>query len=63
MEISLLRLPEVLKRRGVSKAKLYWEIKEGKFPKPLKDGSSSVWPSNCVDEWIDNFITSQMKAS
>jgi prophage regulatory protein len=63
MGISLLRLPEVIKRCGVSKAKLYLMINEGHFPRPLKNGSSSVWPSNCVDEWVDNFITSQMKAS
>ena len=63
MGISLLRLPEVLKRCGVSKAKLYLMINEGEFPKPMKLGSSSVWASDAVDGWVDNFIAAQQKAS
>lgn len=53
--IVILRLPEVLKRVGLSRSSLYARIKEGNFPKPIKLGntpaSASGWPEDWVNEW------------
>lgn len=50
---SLLRLPQVLARVGVSRATLYTRIKEGAFPRPVALGPRSVaWPSDEVESWI-----------
>ena len=50
---TLLRLPQVEQFCGLKKSAIYVQIKEGKFPRPVKLGARSVaWRSNEVDEWI-----------
>lgn len=50
----LLRMPDVLKRTGVSKATIYRLIKAGKFPKPVGLGVRAVgWDAHSIDEWIE----------
>ena len=50
---TLLRLPQVEQSCGLKKSAIYAQIKEGKFPRPVKLGARSVaWRSNEVDEWI-----------
>lgn len=52
---SLIRLPETLNRTGLSRARLYALIKEGKFPVPLRLGARAVgWRSDEVAAWIDS---------
>lgn len=51
-ESSLIRLPEVSRRVGLRKTKIYAMIKEGDFPKPVKCGMASLWPSEKVSDWI-----------
>jgi prophage regulatory protein len=47
--INLLRLPDVIKRMGVSKATIYNMINEGTFPVPVKMGArTSVFPEHEV---------------
>jgi prophage regulatory protein len=46
-----LRLPQILKRTGYSRATLYRRIKAGEFPAPGKDRRISYWPSSEVDAW------------
>lgn len=48
--IQLLRLPEVLKIYPVSRPTLYRRIKDGKFPRPYKDGVCSLWDAREVME-------------
>lgn len=51
--LSLLRLPAVVERTGLSKTEIYRRIRAGVFPPQLKRGSrTSVWPSDAVDAWI-----------
>lgn len=50
-DIEFLKMPDVLKRTGVKRTKLYAMIKEGEFPKPVKVGVASCWPSNEVSAW------------
>lgn len=51
----ILRMREVSKRSGISRAQIYNLIGEGKFPKsfPLVPGGRSVgWYESVIDEWI-----------
>lgn len=55
--ISLLRLPAVTARTGLSRATLYARIAEKSFPPPIKLGKRAVaWPSDEVDAWIASKI-------
>lgn len=49
--IFFLRLPEVLKRTGMSKSKLYNKVRVEEFPKPVRDGNTSSWPEHEVTAW------------
>jgi prophage regulatory protein len=48
----LLRLPEVLRRTGLSRAWTYKAVAECRFPKFYKVGRASVWKAADVDRWI-----------
>jgi prophage regulatory protein len=50
----MLRLPEVMRRTGHSRSKLYALIRAGKIPKGLHPGNSRtvVWPAALVEEYI-----------
>lgn len=47
----LWRLPRVITEIGQSRAWLYKHAKAGTFPRPLKNGRSSVWSSAAVEEY------------
>ncbi|MBS0297404.1 MAG: AlpA family phage regulatory protein [Proteobacteria bacterium] len=50
---SLLRLPDVLKRVGLSRSEVYRRIAAGTFPRPRKLGRNiAVWVSTEIDAWI-----------
>ena len=54
---NLLRLPDVLKRTGLSRASVYTRMKEGGFPKPVHIGPRAIaWPQSDIDEWVANII-------
>jgi prophage regulatory protein len=55
---SLLRLPEVIRRSGLCRAKIYREVG---FPKPLKLGTSSRWIASEVDAWVAEIIARQLR--
>ncbi|AXK40692.1 helix-turn-helix transcriptional regulator [Crenobacter cavernae] len=49
----IMRLPEVLRRIGLSRSSLYAKIKTGDFPAPIKLGPrSNGWNSAIVEAWI-----------
>ena len=52
----LIGTKEVLRKRGDSKSKLYKDLKEGKFPLPIKHGTKSLWLESEVDSWIDSLV-------
>ena len=55
MSIIIYRLPEVIKRTGLSRSAIYKRICEGTFPKQIKLGRgarAAGWPSDEVDQWI-----------
>ena len=57
MSQSFIRLSEVLRRTGYSKAWIYRLLKENRFPRPVKIGSRSIaFVENEIDEWINQRI-------
>ncbi|MBS0442825.1 MAG: AlpA family phage regulatory protein [Proteobacteria bacterium] len=48
----LLRLPEVKHLTGLGKSAVYDQMSEGRFPRCVKIGRTSVWPSSEVNAWI-----------
>ena len=57
MSQSFIRLSEVLRRTGYSKAWIYRFLKEKRFPQPVKIGSRSIaFVENEIDEWINQRI-------
>lgn len=54
---SLIRLPEVLKRTGVSRAGLYRMINKKRFPLPVKISERAIaFVESEVNEWIESVI-------
>ena len=50
---AILRMPEVLKLTGLSKATIYRMMKEGAFPKQYRLSARAVgWPTYSVCAWI-----------
>lgn len=55
MSQEILRLPDVKRRTGLSRASIYAYIKSKNFPAPILIGLRSVgWPADQVDEWVKN---------
>lgn len=48
----LVRLPEIIRIIGVSRPTVYRLIERGEFPKPIKQGRTSAWPSEEVDAYM-----------
>jgi prophage regulatory protein len=50
---TLLRLPEVCRRVGLTRSVIYRYIQGGQFPPPVRVGPRcSGWPDTEVDAWI-----------
>ena len=50
MQTTILRLPAVKSRTGLSRSTIYLRIKEGSFPAPVSLGARAVgWPSTEID--------------
>ncbi|NHB92948.1 helix-turn-helix transcriptional regulator [Photorhabdus cinerea] len=57
MAKNFIRLPEVQRRTGYSKAWIYRLIADDKFPKQVKIGTRSVaFVESEIDGWIDQRI-------
>lgn len=56
-QTALLRLPEVLKRIGISRSELYRRESIGQFPRRVSLGVRSVgWNSDEIQSWIEDRI-------
>lgn len=50
---SLLRLPQVRERVGLSRSTIYARVANGTFPAPIRIGGNAVaWVDRDVDDWI-----------
>ncbi|WP_370557378.1 AlpA family transcriptional regulator [Edwardsiella tarda] len=57
MSMSLIRLSEVQRRTGYSKAWIYRLLKENRFPQSVKIGARSIaFVESEVDDWINQRI-------
>ena len=53
--IRILRLPEVVRKIGISKPSIYRLMKENRFPRPIKIGRSAVgWRNDLLEDFILN---------
>lgn len=57
MATSILRLPEVKSRTGLSRSTIYLRVNDGTFPAPVSLGERAVgWIESEVQQWIDEKI-------
>lgn len=62
MSHSLIRLAEVQKRTGYSKAWIYHLLKDNRFPKSVKIGSRAIaFVESEIDDWINQRIEESRK--
>ena len=53
----LIRLPELLKTVGISRATAYRYVANGRLPKPVKLSSRCVaWKASAVNEWLAGLV-------
>lgn len=49
----LMRLADVTRRVDLSKRSIYYLIKKGDFPRPIRVGSRAVrWLRNEIEDWL-----------
>ena len=53
MTVSIIRLPEVIERTGLSRSTIYFQISKGQFPKGIPIGEHARgWLSQEIEQWI-----------
>ena len=53
MTHNILRLPQVIKRTGLSRSSIYLRMTNDEFPDSVSLGGRAVgWLENDIDEWI-----------
>ncbi|MEB0949541.1 helix-turn-helix transcriptional regulator [Citrobacter sedlakii] len=56
---TLIRLPEVIKRTGVSRTTIYRLIHKNSFPSPIKISEKTIaFVESEVNDWIEKLIHS-----
>ena len=59
MSYSILRLPSVTGRTGLSRSTIYQRMAENRFPKPVSLGARAVgWVESEIDDWLQQQIES-----
>jgi prophage regulatory protein len=59
MPESILRLPAVQSRTGLSRSSIYLKVSQGTFPRSVSLGSRSVgWFESQIEEWLANLTPS-----
>jgi prophage regulatory protein len=57
MSHTILRLPAIKARTGLSRSTIYLHISRGLFPKPIKLGDRAVgWLEQDIDTWLERQI-------
>ncbi len=57
MAVSVLRLPAVKERTGLSRSSIYLRMAKNEFPRPISLGDRAVgWIEQDIDEWINERI-------
>lgn len=64
MAITILRLPAVMARTGLSHSTIYLRISEGRFPTSVSLGGRSVgWIESEVNDWLNHKVKASRKAA
>jgi len=54
----LVRFPEVIHRTGRSRASIYRDMAQGKFPAAMKIGERAIaWRDSDLTAWLENLAT------
>ncbi len=62
MRHTILRLPGVKSRTGLSRSTIYLKVSEGKFPLPISLGERAVgWLESDIDDWLNGQIEKSRK--
>jgi len=62
MNITILRLPAVKSRTGLSRSTIYLRVKDGCFPAPISLGARAVgWIDTEIQQWLDEKIESSRR--
>jgi prophage regulatory protein len=57
MATTILRLPAVKARTGLSRSTIYLHVSDGSFPRPVSLGARAVgWVESDIEEWISRKI-------
>ena len=62
MQNILIPLPELMRRTGLRRTKLYELVREGKLSRPVKIGRASRWQSIEVDRFIETQVAERDRA-
>jgi len=64
MVTTILRLPAVKTRTGLSRSTTYLRVSQGRFPKPVSLGMRAVgWVESEIQEWLQRQIEASRKAT
>lgn len=64
MATSILRLPAVKARTGLSRSTIYLRVAEGTFPKAVSLGGRAVgWVEAEIQQWLEQQIAASRKAA
>lgn len=57
MATTILRLPRVKERTGLSRSTIYLKVSRNLFPHPVSLGPRAVgWLESEIDDWLDNQV-------
>jgi prophage regulatory protein len=63
MANTILRLPVVKARTGLSRSTIYLRVSEGSFPRPVSLGARAVgWLESEVETWLSSVIEQSRQA-
>lgn len=63
MADTILRLPSVRARTGLSRSTIYLRISEDRFPSPISLGGRAVgWIESEIDDWLQAQIETSRKS-
>jgi len=64
MVTSILRLPAVMTRTGLSRSSIYLRISLNNFPKSISLGDRAVgWIESEINDWLDQQIKTSRKVN